>query len=753
MSSAATPPISIRGVNLKSEEARIALELDEDFSNLSSEEQLTYLWAKYSQVQFEIRRSRLLLVGQGTGGKTTLVARLKDQVFLSHPPMTNGVSMSDIEIRGIRFTVMDFAGQREYVHTHRLFFSKSAVYLLVHSPRLGGESQLESYFDMIATSAPQAVVILVTTYADHITMSPEQVESIRNRFTQVAEVVAVDSSTGTGIDRLRLVIEQQALRLESTITKMPASFLRLQQLLEAVVEAAPALFSIPSAQFQGLAECDAGMTPSLVGIAKKMFCLWGNVHELSNGDVVIRPQQLADVLADVFTRSPAHLERLGTTAKDGLLRYDPDVLEVIWGRYSRELWYCDDNVALSPFINLLHQSGLAYPLFTAEGRPLGASLIPALLPESPNPDLIPSDPTYSERLLKLYLPDYDNTPIHASLSLEFHYLPGSFLGQLQVRLRRLVAIGGSWRTGCVLVNSSHVTMAEPSFAVLYQDHNSIVVLSAGVDESARLVALNAVMDLMRTEYPELYKKSFKDIVLAMEDRRWHSDEIVENLRSPGYVQSRKGYRVSVVSLRILFPDISHGDTSPRTSAEAISSLTRDQDPPHCQGHDRVTLPEQLRRLDELLLTPAPRGEGEVNVGLQLARCIPEVCAVIAEDLRLLWVVVQQGEDLFAVPVSPGVSWSDPWVIILEARLPCADRSPRGPHENKALLESFGVIITQALQRIKVFIPHKYTLLPSLSALRGADVDNMKLAEVNHFIPLDGVCIYWKFHASAQGTFE
>jgi hypothetical protein len=47
--------------------------------------------------------------------------------------------------------------------------------------------------------------------------------------------------------------------------------------------------------------------------AKELFCHWGMLFELSNGDLVLNPQQLADVLACVFTKDAGKVAKMGET--------------------------------------------------------------------------------------------------------------------------------------------------------------------------------------------------------------------------------------------------------------------------------------------------------------------------------------------------------------------------------------------------------------------------------------------------------
>jgi len=59
-----------------------------------------------------VRRSKLLLIGDGGAGKTTLVRRLKDNFFQPDRVATDGIDMTDLIIADVTFKVLDFAGQK-----------------------------------------------------------------------------------------------------------------------------------------------------------------------------------------------------------------------------------------------------------------------------------------------------------------------------------------------------------------------------------------------------------------------------------------------------------------------------------------------------------------------------------------------------------------------------------------------------------------------------------------------------------------
>ena len=99
-------------------------------------------------------RTRLLLVGAGFSGKTTLIHHLVNKgEFKEKSDRTDGVKMHEFVLkcdlikkddkRGneVTFNILDFAGQKEYTHTHQLFFEKDSLFLVVYRHRPESDKQ------------------------------------------------------------------------------------------------------------------------------------------------------------------------------------------------------------------------------------------------------------------------------------------------------------------------------------------------------------------------------------------------------------------------------------------------------------------------------------------------------------------------------------------------------------------------------------------------------------------------------------
>jgi hypothetical protein len=401
------------------------------------------------------------------------------------------------------------------------------MFLVLHNPRSGAEKALEMYLDMVRNSAPSAPVLLVLSRADECRAAVEYIDLLRSSYPQIVDTVAIDSRSGHGIEELKHLVDHVvAERLPASIKEVPKSYELIRALI--VKFSDENCFSLSLQEFCRLVQSEANISdPKLIDLALHLFCRWGFVYRLLGNEIVLRPQVLADVLACVFTRKPETLARMGDDAREGVLRHDNSVFESIWGSFSPHLWKLSSSRKPS-FLDLLYRAGLAYELFDPSGKPLGASLVPALLPERPVGFRSYGSVVTVESLTSRFLPE--GVPIHTALSLSCPLIPTSFLASLQVELRSLATLGGVWKRGGVykITNSSEV-----SYCILFQKNEcSLELISAGDNSAARSVAVDAISKLLTGDFKSLQFA----MEVSFEDNSWKDKAVREAIRSPGYIE-------------------------------------------------------------------------------------------------------------------------------------------------------------------------------------------------------------------------
>jgi hypothetical protein len=124
-----------------------------------------------------VHRMKLMLIGYGNMGKTSLLHALMGQPFTDGRPGTDGVDVIDWKLplpdaapsssRSIVFSCWDFAGQEEYYATHQLFLSDRCIYMLVWNPRVRKTTEgIDYWLKSIASFSNTAAVFLIASHQD-----------------------------------------------------------------------------------------------------------------------------------------------------------------------------------------------------------------------------------------------------------------------------------------------------------------------------------------------------------------------------------------------------------------------------------------------------------------------------------------------------------------------------------------------------------------------------------------------------------
>ncbi|MFD9411294.1 COR domain-containing protein [Streptomyces sp. NPDC059989] len=204
----------------------IQLDLDENFldENVSKLVErgapylLPYLRTLDAEPHYE---AKLILVGEGRVGKTSLVEALRGNPFDADRDSTHGIEIKTFSVdfplglvtemscdeAGEEITVRswDFGGQKIYRVTHQFFFTRQALYFVTWNPREGDQANLvEQWISRIKLRCgDSARVLVVSTHADE--GRPEDIDhsELREKFGPLlVGHQRVDSKSGYGIPEL-----------------------------------------------------------------------------------------------------------------------------------------------------------------------------------------------------------------------------------------------------------------------------------------------------------------------------------------------------------------------------------------------------------------------------------------------------------------------------------------------------------------------------------------------------------------------
>jgi len=131
---------------------------------------LAYLRAEVD-VQIVLSEAKLILIGEGEVGKSSLLGALRGDPWIERRPTTHGIEILPADVTEpesettITLNGWDFGGQPVYRPTHQLFFSAPAVYLVVWKPREGPQQGfVKEWIKLIKHREPDAEILVVATH-------------------------------------------------------------------------------------------------------------------------------------------------------------------------------------------------------------------------------------------------------------------------------------------------------------------------------------------------------------------------------------------------------------------------------------------------------------------------------------------------------------------------------------------------------------------------------------------------------------
>jgi internalin A len=183
-----------------------------------------------------LNEAKLILVGRGAVGKTSIVIQLLFNRFNPHEKKTDGIQITEWPLRlrdheDVRLNIWDFGGQEIMHSTHQFFLTQRSLYLLVLNGREGGEDGDADYWLKLITSfgGDSPIIIVLNKIKEH----PFDLNrrALQQKYPLIRDFIKTDCADGTGIADLHKAIELETDRLEHLRDAFPASWFTIKDQL------------------------------------------------------------------------------------------------------------------------------------------------------------------------------------------------------------------------------------------------------------------------------------------------------------------------------------------------------------------------------------------------------------------------------------------------------------------------------------------------------------------------------------------
>ena len=427
---------------------------------------------------------KVLLVGEGDVGKTSLLNRLLYDTFNSEEPKTPGINVEKWNLpekNDIRLNLWDFGGQKVMHATHQFFLTKRSLYLLVIDNRKNEQqNRVEYWLKLIQTYGGNSPVIIVGNCADedypHV-----KIRTLKKKYPQIVlpekdnpfaqdSVISTSCKTGEGIETLRREIARQIEAIPHINDLLPVSWFDIKTKLEEMQK---------DYDFISYEKYQEYCHNTDISSSQDQKVLVEFLHDLGivlnyqddprlKETNVLNPEWVTSGVYDILNNNELFVKKKGLLELTDLNRIlkQPD-------RYP-------DNKR--PFLmGLMEKFELCFPLD----------------PANPNRYLITD-------LLPIDEPDvdaYENAPLH--FQYRYDILPSSIISRFIVRNHEMIYKTMRWRSGVVLSEGNSKALVRSD-----EEDNFISIKVQGSHASNLLAIIRSDFTKIHNTIPNLAVKEF-----------------------------------------------------------------------------------------------------------------------------------------------------------------------------------------------------------------------------------------------------
>ncbi|MBT3313335.1 MAG: TIR domain-containing protein [Anaerolineae bacterium] len=196
----------------------------------------------FSHLKRKLNECKVLVIGEGSVGKTSLIQLLVTGKFNPREGKTEGISITKWKIKNdykttnnqaqINLNLWDFGGQEIMHATHQFFLTKRSLYLLVLDSRLTQEeNRIEYWLKIIQSFGGGSPVLVIGNKIDQHPLDIDRT-GLQKKYTNIVGILETSAATGAGIEKLKAEIAEQINNLPHIHDLLPETWFTVKTKLE-----------------------------------------------------------------------------------------------------------------------------------------------------------------------------------------------------------------------------------------------------------------------------------------------------------------------------------------------------------------------------------------------------------------------------------------------------------------------------------------------------------------------------------------
>lgn len=383
---------------------------------------------------------KVLLVGDGGAGKTSLVKRIFEEEIDGNESQTQGINIKKLTINNenkeIKANFWDFGGQEIMHATHQFFLSKRSLYILVLDGRK--DERPEYWLKLIENFGGDSPVLVVINKIDENPAFELNRKFLREKYPSIRGFYRLSCKSGKGIRNFSNILEEELKAVKHLEIKWPKSWFDVKSKLEKMRPNCTSDFPNENkceyCSFIQYNEYKMMCDEEGISSESEQNTLVDFLHDLGVilhfRDIpllnthVLEPEWVTDAVYKLVNSKEIAESR-------GVLKLDM-FAEILKQKTERDFHYPPDQYGF--FISLMKKFELAYEIDDS------TLLFPCLL-EIQEPD---------------FEFDYEGT---LKFIIDYDFLPPSVMPRFIVKMNRDIKDDLRWRTGVVLEDKGYHSTA------------------------------------------------------------------------------------------------------------------------------------------------------------------------------------------------------------------------------------------------------------------------------------------------------
>jgi internalin A len=153
---------------------------------------------------------KVIIVGDGSSGKTSLQKILTNEIFNPNEQQTHGINIKHLTLKvnnqNVKYRLWDFGGQEIMHATHQIFLSRRSIYIIILNAR--EEPNPEYWLNHIKSFGGNSPVIIIINKIDENPSYDVNRLFLKEKYPNIIDFVKISCSENKGIKEVKLNLKK-----------------------------------------------------------------------------------------------------------------------------------------------------------------------------------------------------------------------------------------------------------------------------------------------------------------------------------------------------------------------------------------------------------------------------------------------------------------------------------------------------------------------------------------------------------------